>query len=508
MRIGTSIGIRLFLAGAFILLLGACQAETIVRIDVESDGAGSVEVEIDMDAEAADSIVDLRTSGLPLSDLTEAGWSIDQPPASGDDGITRIVVSKAFGTPDQFAEIMEELDGDADVFTEFVIERETGFANVDYTVTGQINPRSFDAFADPSLTSTIGRTVDSLVEHYGGTAGDVDLVVEVRLPGDPATEFEVLGSEIDGGGGTGRRWLTNLAAPEPTTVSVHTQTTRVVALAWRGVAIVAGVLAVLVAFGHLLRILRPERRRRIQPKSKKGTATARKTAAELDDIEAKSSVLADDLDTSDAHDDGDPEMIALDGMGVLYREGDDISQLLIPFIRQMGSLVSDELILTQSRLLSLGRITSSDFWKTVGLSDDAVELDNAYLSLHQLTPGVVAFLRAMRDREIRVAVITNDCARWAHNLRARHSLDGLIDPWVVSGAVGVRKPERPPYEVLRRMSGISPRRILVVDDDLNNLDAASEYGFATAWFSADGSIEEARGHQILRSFKVPEPAES
>ena len=48
---------------------------------------------------------------------------------------------------------------------------------------------------------------------------------------------------------------------------------------------------------------------------------------------------------------------------------------------------------------------------------------------------------------------------------------------------------------------------MVVDDDLNNLDAAREYGYQTAWFAPGATVEESNGHAILRSFEVSTPVE-
>ena len=102
--------------------------------------------------------------------------------------------------------------------------------------------------------------------------------------------------------------------------------------------------------------------------------------------------------------------------------------------------------------------------------------------------------------------MTNDGTGWATALRRRHSLEGLIDPWIVSGAVGIRKPDGPIFEVLRRMTGESPGSILVIDDELDILDEAREMGYRTAWFAPDGADDERRGHSILRGFgSDPDP---
>ena len=115
---------------------------------------------------------------------------------------------------------------------------------------------------------------------------------------------------------------------------------------------------------------------------------------------------------------------------------------------------------------------------------------------------MVKYLRKLRSEGVKAACITNDAAEWATKLRASHSLKGLIDPWVISGSVGVRKPEASIFEVLRRVTGEAPASILIVDDDINTLDAARNLGFGTAWFTSNGDRDDARGHDVWRRFET------
>jgi len=258
------------------------------------------------------------------------------------------------------------------------------------------------------------------------------------------------------------------------------------------------VLAGLVLLGQVLRLLRPQSRRKKRPTE---GARPKPKSRPPQVIPAEESVVENETVSTT------PLVVALDGMGVVYREGDDIHQILVPFVREMGSMVTEDEIIARARALSLGRMTTADFWRSLEIEGDANELDDAYLSRHQLNPGVIKFLRTLRDQGVQVACITNDATTWANKLKARHSLGGLIDPWILSGAVGVRKPDRPIYEVLRRVTGQPPSLIMVVDDDLANLDAARDLGYRTAWFAPGATVEESNGHAILRSFDVSAPVE-
>lgn len=485
---------RIWLVGALLLLAG-CESAVNVEIVVEEDGSGVVRAEVVLDGEASSEIIDLGTVGLALGDLADAGWATDAPQRL-DNGGLRLSASKAFGTPRQLDQIMQEISGDAGLFDGFDLERTKAFARVDYAINGTITPVDLESFGDPQLVAALGRPVEELASVYGATAADVTVRLEVELPGDPRLVEESTGEALDSESTTVRVWELTLADPSPTDVAIAASTRTVTALVWRGVAVLAAVLALLVLLGQVLRLLRPQNRRKKRP-AESPKPKARSTPV----IPAEESIIdTDEVSTT-------PVVVALDGMGVLYREGNDIHQILVPFVREMGSTVTEDEIVARSRALSLGRMTTADFWRSLGIEGDANQLDDAYLSRFQLSPGVIKFLRTLRDQGVQVACVTNDSTTWANKLRARHSLEGLIDPWVMSGAVGVRKPDRPIYEVLRRVTGQPPSLIMVVDDQLENLDAARDYGYQTAWFAPGASVAESNGHAILRSFEVTTPAE-
>lgn len=478
----------------------ACRADFEVRIDVEEDGSGLVMTELVLDQEASDRLLDLgEEATLPLSDLAQAGWEIGRP-ARDANGETRITAQKAFGTPAQFAEVMADLTGGEGTFRDWSLSRDQVFGRVDYALSGVIDPTAgYQPFSDPELETALGRSVGAIASSppYSVSPEDVTLTVIVDFPGQLQEEGST-GAVSQGEDGPHGEWRTDLAG-QRVEVALRSNRRSTSAQVLRGVAVVAIVLAALVAFAQLLRIVGSRRRRAAAPKSRPADARGRPTEPTPPPEPEPRPVTEQTAGY---------RVVALDGMGVLYREGDDIRRLLVPFARERGTTASDEDIVDKARLLSLGRMTPADFWQAIGVAGDPNELDAAYLAKHQLSPGVVRYLRALRDNDIRTACITNDAAAWAMKLRNGHSLEGLIDPWVVSGSVGVRKPEQPLFEVLRRVTGEAPSNILLIDDDLDNLDAARDLGFGTRWFSTDGDRSEARGHEVLRGFEGFNPVDT
>src|SRR3990172_8074431 len=98
-------------------------------------------------------------------------------------------------------------------------------------------------------------------------------------------------------------------------------------------------------------------------------------------------------------------ILVLDAMGVIYRTGDDVADLLVPFIREQGGTADDELIDAAYRQASLGQTTAAEFWLRVGVPH---ELEDDYLRRHVLTDGVVALLERARTRFNHICCLSND----------------------------------------------------------------------------------------------------
>ncbi len=478
-----------------VLLVSACNAEVLTTVTVEEDGSGQVEVALVMEPELAAQLPDLQSAGIALADARASGWVVE-PRELTDDGSTRIRATKEFANPDQFSEVINEVSGSDGLFRDFELERVSSFAQVSYRLTGQLAPAGFTSFGDADLDALLGEPLDSFVQRIGADPAATTVRLALTLPGEVPPDGSN-GTRLDqASDSTTRFWRVTLASTQPVSVRSESTTREIAALVALGVAVLTGVVALLLALAVVLRLVQSRQKPTPTPTNRPSARAPRKVETESPPGEfdgATESMVATN-----------PTVVALDGMGVLYGSGADIDEFLVPFCFEKGSTLTADEIAGRARQLSLGRIEPSAFWHLVGVDGNPDDLDDEYLAKHALKPGVVKFLRSLRDRGVRVACITNDSALWARKLRQRHSLDTLIDPWVVSGSVGVRKPDRPIFEVLRRLTGEAPANILIVDDQLHILDAARALGYRTAWFAPDGEATDARGHAILRSFDVPE----
>ncbi len=495
---------HLFILAAVAVLATSCRADLTVEVDVEDDGSGTVAVELILDQEAAEAVVDLDRTGLALSDMAQSGWRIGAP-VELEDGGSRIVVEKDFGTPAQFSEVMEEIGGENGIFQNFIFERNSSFARVEYNISGEIvTTDGFERFSDPELQQVLDITVEDVAEEYSLSPEKVGIKFSANLPGDISEGDTNRQPSVQDDKAT-VSWAVDLASDKTSQVQVVSETRKVSALVLRGLAVVAGVLAALVFVSQLFRHFGDDgTKRKPKPKRSPNTVKPAEKSAGSSKTPANASLDAE----SGAEDKTEPDgtdtakAVVLDGMGVLYREGDDINKLLIPFVRERGSIKTNDEIWAKARAMSLGRLTTTQFWKDVGLRGDVLELDKAYVSNHQLSPGVIRYMRALRDLDVKVGCVVNGATTWAERLRQDHSLETLIDPWIVSGSVGVRKPDMPLLEVMRRLCEFPPADIRVIDDDLDILDVVRSEGYLTSWYAPEATAEEARGHSVIRSFEA------
>jgi HAD superfamily hydrolase (TIGR01509 family) len=190
------------------------------------------------------------------------------------------------------------------------------------------------------------------------------------------------------------------------------------------------------------------------------------------------------------------KVVILDAMGVMYCIGDDVKDLLCPFIAEKGGSNDIDRINSLYTAASLGNINSTELWQAVGINPS---MEDEYLLRHKLTHGLIEFLEAINSKGGEVWCLSNDIAEWAKKLRARFKLERYIRGFIISGDVGLRKPDLAIFQYLLKRLGIDAGDAVFVDDNLKNLDAAIELGLKTILFDAGGNFSHS-GHETVRNF--------
>ncbi|MDX6643100.1 MAG: putative hydrolase of the superfamily [Solirubrobacteraceae bacterium] len=153
--------------------------------------------------------------------------------------------------------------------------------------------------------------------------------------------------------------------------------------------------------------------------------------------------------------------------------------------------------------LETGRLSEAEFLARMGreLSADLgreIELHGfAEAYFGQLDPNedLLEYMRSLRHRGFRMAVLTNNVREWQPLWRPVFPIDEIFELVVDSGFVGMRKPDREIYELTLERLGLRAEECLFVDDTDVNVDAARELGMTAVHFrsseQAIGDIEAA-----------------
>ena len=151
-------------------------------------------------------------------------------------------------------------------------------------------------------------------------------------------------------------------------------------------------------------------------------------------------------------------------------------------------------------VLEKGQITQADFLERLqaelGEEHSLDGMLETYFAHLERNPEMIAYLRELRERGLRMALLTNNVREWEPRWRPMlPEIDEIFEVVVDSAFVGMRKPEPEIYLLTVERLGVEPSDCVFVDDIAINCDAARELGMAAVWFetteSARAQIESA-----------------
>lgn len=132
------------------------------------------------------------------------------------------------------------------------------------------------------------------------------------------------------------------------------------------------------------------------------------------------------------------------------------------------------------RLAQTGALSEADYWTDVGaqlgLDQPTVRaLFSDYFSADQLDPALMEMIRQQREKGQTVALLSNDAPSLRDKLAAL-GIDNLFDPLVISGEIGVMKPEPAAYTAVLDRLGIPAAHGVFIDDMPANIAGAQAVG--------------------------------
>ncbi len=194
--------------------------------------------------------------------------------------------------------------------------------------------------------------------------------------------------------------------------------------------------------------------------------------------------------------------IIFDAMGVIFKEGDDTKNLLIPFIQRRNKYITQEEIIQVYIDTSLGRLSSDEFWRKMKICKEGEEQGVCREYLNSCLEIDDSFIKtAVRlKKTYHLAILSNDVKEWAEYLRKKFYIDRIFDAVIISGEVMCRKPDIKIYNITLDRVGVKADQCIFIDDRDKNLVPAMQLGMRVVKFLRDGSNLELENIPSIRNF--------
>ena len=132
--------------------------------------------------------------------------------------------------------------------------------------------------------------------------------------------------------------------------------------------------------------------------------------------------------------------------------------------------------LADLRLLETGEIKPAEFERRfgalLGVADPDGLIERMFATV-RLEERLIEAVRAARDAGVRTGLISNS---WGTSIYDPDALEGLFDVVVISGEVGLHKPQPEIYWMAAERLGVEPDSCVFVDDLRENVHGAEQVG--------------------------------
>lgn len=141
-----------------------------------------------------------------------------------------------------------------------------------------------------------------------------------------------------------------------------------------------------------------------------------------------------------------------------------------------------------------GFISFDEMYRRI-FADAGVEISGADLEelweidavgwIRNLRPETLDLMRMLKAQGKKLGILSNMSPDFYDRLFVPRAADyrALADVEVISGLEKLYKPERPIYDLTQRRMGLSPDRLLFLDDTPVNVNAARSYGWQAEVYS-------------------------
>lgn len=144
----------------------------------------------------------------------------------------------------------------------------------------------------------------------------------------------------------------------------------------------------------------------------------------------------------------------------------------------------------------LGELSNQEFLGYLGYKSPQAAMEDYLQNYLTLDEQFMPFAERYSDA-MDFCLLSNDVAEWSEFLAKYHGLNPYFTEKIVSGEVGMRKPDKEIFLYTLKKLGCKPAECIFVDNSVKNLLAAEELGIQTILFNRDG---EEYGGRIANDF--------
>ncbi len=177
--------------------------------------------------------------------------------------------------------------------------------------------------------------------------------------------------------------------------------------------------------------------------------------------------------------------LILDMYGVILKER---TGNFVPYVyehfdnsehERLNKLFNEERLFTKA---GYGKLTSNEFLSLLGFKNPEFHMKNYIENYLSVDKEFYIFAERAYKRFDLVLLSTN-VSEWNEYIMKHYSLDKYFKDKIVSGNVGIRKPDPKIYELTLNKIGKSAEECLFIDDSIPNITAAKELGINSVLFN-------------------------
>jgi putative hydrolase of the HAD superfamily len=143
-----------------------------------------------------------------------------------------------------------------------------------------------------------------------------------------------------------------------------------------------------------------------------------------------------------------------------------------------------------------GKMTEDEFWENLSFDLGKPVPQNKYdlwrndfRKKLEVSEEMLAFVRYLKSRGIRVAVVSNNIAPYVEVIKKQNGYKDF-DVVINSCEVGCSKPDEEIYRLALNKLNMQSRQVLFVDDKQENVDTATKLGMETVLVTDTAKLEQ------------------